>query len=472
MTAIQPRLMDGGQEPARILVIDDEPSVRETCKGVLEELGHNVETAETVREGIDAFHNGTFDVVITDLKLPDGDGVQIVQDVTSSNDEVVMLVMTGYATVESALAALEAGAADYFPKPVNFAHMDLVISRLLEQKRIRHEHREMLIRADRRSAFGELVGASAVMRDMYRQLEAVAETDTTVLITGESGTGKELAARAIHKYSARGDNRFVSINCAATPEFILESELFGHERGAYTGAVTRKFGLLEHADGGTVLFDEIGDTTKSFQTKVLRFLQEREFLRVGGNEPVSVDVRVIAATNAELKRAIDLGEFREDLYYRLHVVPIVMPPLRVRKDDIPLLAEHFLLRSSPEGTSRRLGPDVSAALLSYDWPGNVREFENVIARMVAMHPNEQVLTQEHLPPELRRFNLGAGPAITSAPLAEARANFERDYLMASLEKCDGNVSKAARLAGINRTTLHKMMNRLDIDSADFRQKNG
>jgi len=453
--------------PTSILVVDDESVVRDICRGHLNRFGYNVETASSVGEGIETFKNGSFDVVITDLRLPDGNGTEIVQHITSIGDETITLMMTGYASVESALDALEAGASDYFPKPINFDHMNLVISRLLEQRRIRREHREMLIRTDQRGSFGELVGASIAMRDLYGQLEAVAETETTVLITGESGTGKELAARAIHRHSARAENRFVSINCAATPEFILESELFGHERGAYTGAVTRKFGLLEHADGGTVFFDEIGDTTGSFQTKVLRFLQEREFLRVGGNEPVRVDVRVIAATNKNLKEAIQRSEFREDLYYRLHVVPITIQPLRARKEDIPLLAQHFLVRSAGDGMPRRLEPEVSAALVNYDWPGNVRELENVIARMVALHPKDKVVTKEHLPQELRRLSSTVGRSIISLPLAEARAGFERDYLTACLTETSGNVSRAAQRAGINRTTFHKMMRRLGIKSADY-----
>jgi len=453
--------------PTSILVVDDEPVVCDTCRGHLNTFGYNVETASSVEEGIETFENGSFDVVITDLKLPDGDGTELVQHITSVGDETITLVMTGYASVESALHALEAGASDYFPKPINFNHMNLVISRLIEQRRIRREHREMLIRTDRRGSFGELVGASIAMRDLYGQLEAVAETETTVLITGESGTGKELAARAIHRYSARAENRFVSINCAATPEFILESELFGHEPGAYTGAVSRKFGLLEHADGGTVFFDEIGDTTGGFQTKVLRFLQEREFLRVGGNEPVRVDVRVIAATNKNLKKAIQRSEFREDLYYRLHVVPIMIPPLCARKEDIPLLAQHFLARSVGDGMPRRLEPEVSAALVNYDWPGNVRELENVIARMVALHPKDKVVTKEHLPQELRRLSSTVGQSIISLPLAQARARFERNYLTACLAETSGNVSRAAQHAGINRTTFHKMIRRLGIKSTDY-----
>ncbi len=451
-----------------ILVVDDEPLIRMTVQDALAAEGFKVTTAESGQKGVDLFRNKHVDVVITDLRLPDLDGVQILKEVKLLNPETQVVMITAYGSIDSAVQAMKEGASDYLTKPFAMDELLLIIRRILRMKQLEEENVSLRKKVEERYGLEGLVGKSPQMLKIYELIETVAQTDTTVMISGESGTGKELAANAIHFQSSRKKAPFVKVNCAALPETLLESELFGHEKGAFTGALRQRKGRFEMADGGTLFLDEIGDISPGIQVKLLRVLQERQFERVGGNETLSVDVRLICATQKDLKEEIRKGTFREDFYYRLNVVPIDLPPLRERREDILLLADHFIDKFSKKMGKEisGLSEDAKTLLLKYPFPGNIRELENMLERAIALIKGK-VIQAEDLPDEL----CGQPSSIQdvcqrlkgSKPLASATKLFEKEYIQNVLEKTKGKKGQAADTLGISRKTLWEKIKELEIE---------
>jgi two-component system response regulator AtoC len=458
-------------ERARVLVVDDKENVRTLLARILGDV-HEVTTAEDGQRAISLLASREFDVVLTDFKMPAADGFEVlkVAKVRSPDTEVVM--MTAYASVQDAVSAMKQGAFDYLQKPFVPDDASLVVARALE-------HRQLRVRAeapaDMAGTFHDLVGRSPAMQAVFRLLEQAAGLDITVLLNGETGTGKELAARAVHSHSARKDRRFIPVNCGALPGELVESELFGHARGAFTGAAGAKPGLFEDADGGTLFLDEIGDLPLAVQVKLNRALQEKEIRRVGDNTAVRVDVRLIAATHRDLRAEVAAGRFREDLFYRLNVFPVVLPALRERREDLLLLAAHFLAKHARVQRKELTGFDVAAlrTLAGYRWPGNVRELENAVERAVAISTGP-LITVKHLPPDLQ----GAqerdlpGPLLARMPYREvvdqARDRVSRDYLVALLQEFNGHVTNAAERAGMERESLHRLLKRYGVRADDFK----
>ncbi|MEQ1846079.1 MAG: sigma-54 dependent transcriptional regulator, partial [Nitrospira sp.] len=380
----------------KILVVDDEQSLRDVLSIMLKRAGYAVTSAMDGEEAIELLNKEIFDLVITDLRMPKIDGMEVLKAVKSASPETVVLIITAFASADSAVEAMKQGAYDYLTKPFQVDEVQLIIRNALEKRRLTTENMLLKREMASQSSFAQLVGQSEAMQKVFDVVRKVADSKSNVLICGESGTGKELVARAIHYNSARSVMPFVAVNCSAVPETLLESELFGHMKGSFTGAIANKAGLFEVADGGTIFLDEIGDTTPTIQVKLLRVIQEREFRRVGGNHDVKVDVRVVAATNKDLEKAVADGSFREDLYYRLDVIPIRLPPLRMRTGDIPLLVNHFLERFSKESGKPKpvISQEAMHVLLSHEWRGNVRELENLIERVVAFATAELVTDAE------------------------------------------------------------------------------
>ena len=435
----------------RILVVDDEVNARTALAELLREEGFEVETAADAFKGLGKYEGFSPHIVITDLKMPGMDGIELVKKLRALEDPPGVIVMTAYGAVSSALDAMRAGAAEYLTKPLNFDELLVVVDKVMEHIRLARETRQLRQRVRDRVAPSNIIGGAPPMQRVFEIIDQVAPSKATVLITGESGTGKELVANAIHQRSPRVNGPFVKLHCAALAETLLESELFGHERGAFTGAATRKDGRFSLADGGTLFLDEIGEISPSVQVKLLRFLQEHEFERVGGTQTIHVDVRVIAATNKNLAEEVRAGRFREDLYYRLNVVTIEMPTLRARKADIATLAKFFLDRYAKENGKQveSLAPQTLDLLQAYDWPGNVRELENAIERAVVL-ANGPVLEPRHLPPNVRPTAAPTGmPPIPGSTLAE----LERYAILESLKATGGSTSKAAEMLGISVRTI-------------------
>ncbi len=380
----------------KILVVDDEQSMRDVLSIMLKRAGYTVTTASDGDEAIAHLGKEIFDLVITDLKMPKVGGLEVLKAVKASSPDTVVLVITAFASAESAVEAMKHGAYDYLTKPFQVDEVQLIIRNALERRRLSTENMLLKREMASQSSFAQIIGQSEAMQKVFDVVRKVADSKSNVLIFGESGTGKELVARAIHYNSARAPMPFVTVNCSAVPETLLESELFGHMKGSFTGAVSNKAGLFEVANGGTVFLDEIGDTSPATQVKLLRVIQEREFRRVGGTQDVKVDVRIIAATNKDLEKAVAEGTFREDLYYRLDVIPIVLPPLRLRTGDIPLLVQHFLDKFSRESGKPvpAITGEAMRALLAHEWRGNVRELENLIERVVAFSSGQPVTDEE------------------------------------------------------------------------------
>ncbi|MBI2220331.1 MAG: sigma-54-dependent Fis family transcriptional regulator [Acidobacteria bacterium] len=454
----------------RILIVDDEVDMLATCDKILSRRGYLVETASTSEEAESRLAAHEFDLLIADLVMPGRNGLEVAQLARRRDPRLGVLIITAHATIETALRATREGAFDYIPKPFTMEQLEIAVERAIEFRRLRDENAVLKRQVTASPDFRHIIGSSPATQQLVDVIRKVADTDANIVITGESGTGKELVARALHAASRRGGRPFVPVDCAALPETLLESELFGAERGAYTGAVATRAGLLEHADGGTLFLDEISNLALPMQAKLLRVLQERSVRRLGGAREIPVDVRILSATNQDLEHLVRAGRFREDLYYRLNVVSISTPPLRDRAGDIQLLAQHFV----KEFTTRE-GKDVrglsAAAVMVLDrhaWPGNVRELRNVIERAVSLTESNQVMPSD-LPSSLTDFRSGGALSgeFRSAK-QQAIAEFETAYLQRLMEVSGGNVSRAAARAGLKRTVLHRLLARHGLRPQDFR----
>jgi len=457
----------------RILVVDDEMIVCESCKRILEEDRYDVDTALSGMEAFEKMRENPFDIVITDLKMPGVDGMEVLRTFRKEYPDAIVIMITGFSTVETAVEAMKLGAFDYIPKPFTPDEVSIVVKKAIEKKSLMLENIYLRQELQERYGFHNIVGKSKKMQEIYRIIAKVATTDSTVLIYGQSGTGKELIARAIHFNSPRREKQFVPVDCAVLSENLLESELFGHVRGSFTGAVTTKPGLFEVADGGTVFLDEVGNISLAIQAKLLRVLQEREFTPVGGTKAKKVDIRLIAATNKDLEKMIKEETFREDLYYRLNIVPIYLPPLRERHEDIPLLAVHFLKKYAEEmgKTIKGFTPEAMEKLIRYPWPGNVRELENVIERTVVMIEDEMVRV-EHLilPGQEEKEGRENHIPMTSEELKELKKQarekaveeIEKAFLLSALERHQWNVTRAAEEVGMLRPNFQALMRKYHI----------
>ena len=441
--------------PARILLVEDELNMARTLAKNLERAGYDVEHAPHGEAALARLASVTFDVVLTDLKMPVMDGMDLLRAMHERGIAAAAVVLTGYGTIESAVEAMKLGAADYLIKDARPQEILLTLERVLRLASLKRENARLRREIGRLQGFGELIGESPSMQAVYRLIDAVSQNKSTVLLSGESGTGKELVARTIHQRGVLRDAPFVAINCAGLSETLLDSQLFGHRRGAFTGAVADHDGVFRAATGGTLLLDEVAEVPLGLQAKFLRAIQEREVTPLGSSRPVPVDVRLIAATNRDLDAEVRDGRFREDLYYRLNVVHIELPPLRTRRDDIPRLVDHFLARYSEqyEVSPKRVAPDALAALVASEWPGNIRQLQNAIERAFALSAAD-VVTLDDLPPTVH----GAPPAPPSRVAAESLprlADAERDLIEAALRQAGGNKNEAARLLGIDRQRLYR-----------------
>jgi two-component system response regulator HydG len=449
--------------PGAVLVVDDQKNMRATTALLLRQAGHRVDEAEDGQAALEKLSRGSYDVVLTDLRMPNVDGLGLLRAAQREAPQTQVVMMTAYGTIEAAVEAMRLGAADFVTKPFKEDELLLRVGRALEKRRLLGEVSLYAEEFRKRHGLEHVVGRSAAMREVLERVVRVGPTDATVLITGESGTGKELVARALHVTSRRSARPFVPVNCAAITETLLESELFGHARGAFTGATRARRGLFEEADGGTLFIDEIGETTPGFQAKLLRALQEGEIRRVGESSPVRVDVRVIAATNQDLKRAIGERRFREDLFYRLAVVPIRIPPLRDRREDVPLLAAHFLARwSARTGSERVLTAEAAARLLEHDWPGNVRELENAMEQAAALSVERELRATDVFIDAERPPRPAGGEG--GGTLAELVDEAERRAILAALTRCDQDLARVARELGVSSTTLWRKMKRLGVET--------
>jgi DNA-binding NtrC family response regulator len=437
-------------ESFRILVVDDEPTQRELVGGFLTKRGFDVSVAGDGQAALSQFSGGSFDLVLTDQKMSGLSGLELIQALRGQNPEIPVIVMTAYGTIETAVAAIQAGAVDYLTKPLNLDELLHRVRRVQERQRLLTENRELREALHERHRVEGIIGESGRMQEVLSLVQRVAPSDATVLIRGESGTGKELIAKAIHYASPRASGPLVRVNCAALPENLLESELFGHEKGAFTGAATARKGRFELADGGSLFLDEIGDLPAHLQVKLLRVLQEREFERVGSSRPIDVNVRVLAATHRDLEALIRGGRFRDDLYYRINVVTITIPPLRERREDIPLLIDHFLRTFGEKNnkTIRGLSRDAREVLLRYDYPGNVRELENVIERAVVLS-RDDVIDLGDLPLTISE----AEGDMEEGSLAAAVETVERRMIREALAEAGGVQTRAAELLGISERVL-------------------
>jgi DNA-binding NtrC family response regulator len=446
-----------------ILLVDDEKSVRSTLALFLKKVGYQVEEAASGEEAENKLKVKYFDLVLTDLKMKPIDGLQVLTITKKVNPMTEVIVMTAYSTVESGVEAIKLGAYDYLQKPFNKDELLILVAKALERKQLLTEVEQLQEELKEKYRYENIVGNSNEMLSVLSMVSKVAPTDSTVLITGESGTGKELIAKAIHINSRRKNRAFVTINCGALPENLQESELFGHVRGAFTGAIREKVGLFHEANGGTLFLDEVGETAQSTQVKLLRFLQDGEIRKVGDNEPINVDVRLLAATNQNLEKAIEVGRFREDLYYRLNVIPIDMPALKQRRDDIPLLANHFLKKAVGQTKKNILSisPDAMRILSGYNWPGNVRELENVIERSVIL-TGKNIIMPEDLPSALRNSQKKS-EGLPSFKNESTLEQLEKDYILSTLEKYSWNQKKASELLGISTTTLWRKLKSYGIE---------
>lgn len=455
------------QDPAKtihLLVVDDEKIMRDSCSRVLEKEGYMVCVADCGEGAIEAFGRQSFDLVLLDLKMPGMKGIETLSRLKEMDPGVTILIMTGYPSIETAVKAIKLGAYDYLTKPFTPDALRIAINRALERRTLVSENRQLRQQLKARNEADIIIGQSKVMRNIYELVRRTAPTDSTVLISGESGTGKELVARAIHDYSLREEREFVTVDCSALVETLLESELFGHVKGSFTGAIQAKYGSFELANGGTFFFDEIGNLSLDTQAKLLRVIQEKEIKPVGGEKTVRVDVRIIAATNQDLKLSIAKKTFREDLYYRLNVVPIHIPPLRERKEDIPLLVAHFLkeYNKKREVPIARVEPETLKLLTDYDWPGNVRELKNAIERALILEDGDTLL------PRCFPWFVGQKQIkpVTSNDKVYCLEDLEKRHIKRVLNETKGHRSQAAGLLGIDRKTLYQKIKKYKLEVKD------
>jgi two-component system response regulator PilR (NtrC family) len=459
----------------RILIVDDEESMREFLSIMLHREGYQVESVQDGSQAIARLRDQAFDLIITDIQMPRVDGFGLLDHVLESCPETAIIMVTAFSTTEQAVEAMKLGAYDYITKPFKNDEIKLIVRNALERKTLRRENQELRKELGQRYSFGQLIGKSKAMREVYDLVEKVASSKANVLLTGESGTGKEMVAKAVHYNSQRAEKPFIPINCGAIPENLLESELFGHEKGSFTGAIQKKEGLFEVADGGTLFLDEIGELPPIMQVKLLRVLQDQELRRVGGTKNIHVDVRVIAATNKNLEDEVAEGHFREDLYYRLNVIRIALPPLRRRREDIPMLIEHFFEKFIAD-RNMSVAEDAMVQLLDYHWPGNVRELENVIERCSVLGHQEQ-LTLDCLPDQVKRRPSDAAAGMIELPdsgfdLDEHLATIEKDILIRALEKNGGVRKKAAEYLNISFRSIRYRLSKFGLAEDEDADGNG
>jgi len=450
-----------------LLFVDDEADLRGPTAERLTDRGFEVVEAASGEQALELLDQFAFDLVVTDFRLPGMDGTQLIDAARQRYPSIVAIVITGYGTVRDAVEAIKKGASDFITKPFHFDELMHVIQKSMEQGRLRSENAYLRSQLEERYQFEGIIGRSRAMQPLFSMLETVARTTSTVLITGETGTGKEVIAKAIHHNSPRKTHKFVAINCGAIPETLLEAELFGHERGAFTGAVGMRQGRFEQASKGTIFLDEVGTMSLGLQTKLLRALQERAFERVGGNQTIKVDVRVIAATNSALQEMIKEGSFRADLYFRLNVIPITLPPLRDRREDIPLLVAHFLKKFAPDAPPQ-MSQSAMSSLMAYPWPGNVRQLENAIERAVTLSGGRTEIDVTDLLPEMQDVPPPTATPYVDLPdegmdLSAYLSSLERDLIKRALDRTRGNRNKASEVLHIKRTTLVEKMKRLGLE---------
>jgi len=448
-----------------ILVVDDDESMRRVLEYNITEEGYRLLLADSAKRGLELFKSDSVDLVITDLKMPDMSGIDLMRKIRAVSPSALIIVITAYGTVDSAVESMKLGAFDYISKPFNREELKVVVKKALAVGDLMLENRHLREMVEEKYSFENMKGASPEMEDIFRLASHVARSDATVLLLGESGTGKELIARGIHLHSRRRDNCFITVNCGALPENLIESELFGHRKGAFTGALSDKKGKFELADGGTIFLDEIGELRSDLQVRLLRVLHDGVIDKVGETELITVDVRVIAATNRDLEKEVEEGNFREDLYYRLCVVPIKLPPLRNRRDDIPLLVEHFLTKHSGKMNLEKvnISKEALSLLVKKEWPGNVRELENLIERMVVMN-RTGLVTEDDLPSEMKSRHLRYEKFLPELP--EDGINLyklEKELIERAYEKCLKNQSRTANYLGITRNTLLYRMEKYGIE---------
>ncbi|UCB46351.1 MAG: sigma-54-dependent Fis family transcriptional regulator [Spirochaetota bacterium] len=445
---------------AKLLVVDDEKNIREGLQKALNLDGYDVEVAADGMVALEKLDDEDIDLVITDLKMPQLSGEELMKDALGRYPYLPIIILTGHGTIENAVEAMRNGAYDFITKPLNIDKLSLIVKRALENSSLKRQNRELLNQLRKKYSFENIIGKSTPMKKVFETIELVAPSRANVLIYGESGTGKEMIADAIHHNSPREDKSYIKVHCAALPESLLESELFGHEKGAFTGAISRKRGRFELAHLGTLFLDEVGEIPPQIQVKLLRVIQEREFERVGGEQPIKVDVRIISATNKNLKEEVEQGNFREDLYYRLDVVSIHVPPLRDKKDDIPLMTHKFIEEFSKENNKEIEGITNGAlqALMSYKWPGNVRELRNVIESIVVL-TKASIITEQDLPQYIMAKDEQSHLKI---PAGVSLAEAEKRMILFTLQNTGGNKTKASEMLKIGRKTLHRKLNEYGI----------
>jgi DNA-binding NtrC family response regulator len=464
-------------ESISVLIVDDEELLVKSCAQILSSEGYHIFSEGRGRNALDVVRRHRPEIILSDIHLPDVDGMELLKEIRRISPETLVIMITGFATVDSSVEAIRAGAYDYIPKPFTATQLRILIGRAAQQVKLVRDNALLRDQLRRQYSFENIVGTSDSIQKVFSVVSRVAPTEASIFISGESGTGKELIARAIHTSSRRADRPFVAINCAALPDNLLESELFGHEKGAFTGADTQRRGLLEVAAGGTFFLDEISEMSLDLQAKLLRVVQERRIRRLGGEEEIPIDVRWVSATNRDPEKAVKEGQIRQDLFFRLNVVPLKLPPLRTRRDDIPALAQHFLRRFAQEydRSQIRFSQEALRKLCEYDWPGNIRELQNAVERVVSLCAPGEEIGKDDLPEEiLSGVGRGGGRAFATISAdqpfhdakAEAVSAFEKEYLRELLDRHGGNISKAARTAGIDRKTIHRMLVKYQLEGWD------